>query len=59
MFIQCLQSRVCVHAHVISNDLEDCDWHAQVCLIRFRAKLCRNGPDLRIPDIASDCRLKL
>ncbi len=24
------------------------DYHAQVCLIIVRAKLCRNGPDLRI-----------
>ncbi len=24
-----------------SNDPEDIDWHAQVCLIRVRAKLCR------------------
>ncbi len=23
-----------------------------MCLIRVRAKLCRNGPDLRIPGIA-------
>ncbi len=36
-----------------SNDLEDSDSHAQVCLIRVRAKLCRNGPDLRIPGLNS------
>ncbi len=36
-----------------SNDFEDSDKHAQVCLIRVRAKLCRNGPDLRIPGICS------
>ncbi len=32
-----------------SNDLEDSDYHTQVCLIRVRAKLCRSGPDLRMP----------
>ncbi len=26
-----------------------------MCLIRVRAKLCRSGPDLRIP--AVDCKL--
>ncbi len=35
----------------ISNDLEDSDLHSQLCLIRVRAKLSRNGPDLRIPDL--------
>ncbi len=34
-----------------SNDPEDSDWHAQVCLIRVRAQLCRNGPDLRTPGL--------
>ncbi len=32
-----------------SSDLEDSDYHTQVCLIRVRAKLCRSGPDLRMP----------
>ncbi len=37
------------HLAVFSNDLKDSDSHAQVCLIRVRAKLCRSDPDLRIP----------
>ncbi len=32
----------------VSNDLED---SAQLCLIRVTAKLCRNGPDLRMPGL--------
>ncbi len=33
-----------------SNDPEDSDLHAHVCLIRDSAELCRSGPDLRMPE---------
>ncbi len=39
-----------------SNDLEDSDSSAQVCLIRVRAKLCRSGPDLRMPAVHGKVR---
>ncbi len=41
-----------------SNDLEDSDQHAQVCLIRVRAKLCRSGPDLRMPGLCDRIRFE-
>ncbi len=32
------------------SNLEDSDY-TQLCLIRVRAKLCRSGPDLRMPGV--------
>ncbi len=48
LFLESLALTLIKLTHLcFSNDPED----AQVCLIRVRDKLCRNGPDLRMPGL--------